>query len=60
MTGTVEPPVGPYLTVGGKAALAAPGTARAVAMSTVDQRAIWSGEGSRRGGMAVEVHGGGT
>ncbi|WP_236725342.1 hypothetical protein [Amycolatopsis orientalis] len=45
---------GPYLTVGGKAALAAPGSSQTVAVSTSDQRAIRSGEGSRRVGLSVE------
>ncbi|WP_414941848.1 hypothetical protein [Amycolatopsis sp. cmx-11-51] len=48
MAGTVQAPVGPYGTVGGKVALAAPGVAQTVTVSTSDQRAIRSGEGSRR------------
>ncbi|HET6290630.1 MAG TPA: hypothetical protein VFG15_28285, partial [Amycolatopsis sp.] len=53
-TATVQPPTGPYLTVGGKVALAAPGATQAVTVSTADQRAIRSGEGSRRVRLNVE------
>ncbi|MFD5093060.1 hypothetical protein ACFWMR_20835 [Amycolatopsis thailandensis] len=51
---TVQAPTGPYLTVGGKVALAAPGATQTVSVSTSDQRAIRSGEGSRRVGLNVE------
>ncbi|MFI7122134.1 hypothetical protein [Amycolatopsis sp. NPDC049868] len=51
---TVQMPMGPYLTVGGKVALAAPGATQAVTVSTSDQRAIRSGEGSRRVRLNVE------
>ncbi len=51
---TVQAQAGPYATVGGKAALAAPAVAQTVTVSTADQRAIRSGEGSRRVVRGVE------
>ncbi|MFD0813414.1 hypothetical protein ACFQ05_25850 [Amycolatopsis umgeniensis] len=55
MAATVQTPAaGPYLTVGGKATLAAPAAAQTVTVSTADQRAIRSGEGSRRVVRSVE------
>ncbi|MER7859245.1 hypothetical protein ABTX61_09090, partial [Amycolatopsis japonica] len=54
MSATARALVGPYATVGGKVALAAPGVTQAVSVSTMDQRLIRSGEGSRRVSLKVE------